>query len=1190
MAVVDQSSVDVPLSLFSSLNTELSPSDIPEGISPDNGDICYLPGSVFTRPGYSRVFVSALQASGRVTYEKSFVLPTKAIKNLYMTNDGTLWVEDVTNAPGVATVLFSSCATTASSVTAFGREYIALSDGVHGEDMPIQYDGTNIWRVTQDGPAVPPVVVSTQLPSTTLAGTGGGGGSVGSVTSIQVTNGGAGYYNGGYVTISGGGGSGATAIATFINYNGYLVGITVTNGGSGYTTAPAVAIHAYSGGGGAAATAYISGGGGGGGGTPSLTRANNVVSAATTSAHGLSVGYQAQIQGAGVTQVGGSISTITLNNEDTPGIATVTTSAPHGLLPSNQVNITGVNGAAVGSGIANVAFSGGIVTITTSAAHGLASGSEVTIAATTAKGINGNWPVAEVPSTTTFTFAFNGSIASPTGTNTVAAYSASDTGTVTYLWPLADVDPAQNYFTVQTAPSPTTFTIQLAYTDGTWTGGTVTFGWDGIFYVTETPTALTFQYQQYGPNATTAQAGTVTPYGQATPGIHQVRQCYLFQSGAISKPSPPATFVANGSQYVSVSGLSIGPANVAARILLFTGAGGAYFFYIPTPAQVNGLVVSTATQINDNTTTSVVLDFSDNTLYAAIGCSIPGNNLAAQVTLGATAGFFTYASRLQAWGERNKVQNFLNMGFDADAAGVNAPQGWTITGTTVAGVTVSLTTRPPGSQWRISTNLSQTLAQSAYADSEGTPILLANTPYTWRLWLKASYLGTGGPNLTATISSASSGFSSTATITNASMSAVGAIVQADFSLPMPATIPTDMMFSFTNTVTTSAYTVTIDELELIYTEEPYLDTQERLSYVDNPEGFNGLTGVLGPEDDASPIMNHGVIRNTLYLVTGGSLHETQDNGSTEPSGWGVNHVADNCGAWSISAIARNPQGIGSAGKEWMTWSGPDGAQIFLGQQPVKISQEIQSLWDAMDESLAAQCWTANDQTSKRCYYGIPLSSSQMQVLVLDYRNLSGEQIAELPPVHISFTGKMIASDLTRKWTQWNGGNFYCGGLMYRSASSQPVMVFGGQNLSGGANVYTLDSSKHTDDDYGIIPAYYITYFFVSHEMEAALQLGSHRKAYQYLTAYAPSIGTISFTPYLCSLANPQASTPAVITGAAPAFDYEMDINVITSRCAFKIQATPLMGQTDTYFSLQKMIVNMKRAPWQPVRGSAGGSY
>ena len=1177
MAVVDPSSVDVPLSLFSSLNTELSPSDIPEGISPDNGDIVYLPGSVSTRPGYKRVFVSVLKASGCVTYEKSFVQPNKQVKNLYLTNDGSLWVEDLTASPGTATLLFASTATMASSVTAFGREYIALSDGVHGADVPIQYDGTNVYRVTQDGPGMPPTVVSAPLPSTALAAT---------VVTPQAVD---------FIVTAGPYVVGAiTYYSTLVIYlpvlsTDFSLGDSVTIAGNSITdfdVTGTIFTLGVTGGITFFAINYnLTTGGTGTGGTvtgvaATLSRAGNIVTAGTVAPHSLQQGYIVQISGVTASTVGTSIASIVLNNADSPGQALVTTASAHGLLPNNTINMNSVPATAVGGGIVNIRLSGDLVTVTTASNHGLQVGAVVSVSPVTNSKLSGEWYVTTVPTGTTFTYVF---------VDTDIA-SGADTGIVEYLWPLANINPELNYFTVLTCPTPTSFTIGLSYTDGTWIGGNIALAWDGKFYVTAVPSPTTFKYQQYGPDAQTISAGTASPFGQATPGIHQVQQCFLFASGAISAPSPPSTFVANGGQYLQIANLVIGPSNVVGRILLFTGAGGAYFFYIPVPAQVNGLVVSTATQINDNTSTTALLDFSDNTLYAAVGCSIPGNNLSAQVVLGPCAGFFTYASRLQAWGEHNKVQNFLNMAFDADEAGINNPQAWTVVGDPTAGVTVSLTSRPPGSQWRMNTSLAQTLSQSAYVDFGGNPILLPSTAYTMRLWLVSSFVGAGGADLVFTLSSASTSYSSTATFSNASMSTTAKFQQANFTLNTPATIPTDLILSFTNTVTGAAYSLTIDELELIYTDDPYLDSQERLSYVDNPEGFDGLTGVLGPEDDQSPIQNHGVIRNTLYLVTGGSLHETQDNGSTEPSGWGVNHVADNCGGWSIASIARNPQGIGSAGKEWMTWSGPDGAQIFLGQQPVKISQEIQSLWDAMDQSLAYQCWAKNDQTNKRCYYGIPLSPTKMQVLVMDYRNLAGEQIAELPPVHISFTGKMIASDLTRKWTQWNGGNFYCGELMYRPGIAQPVMVFGGQNPSNGANVYTLDPSRFTDDDFGIIPAYYTTYFFVSHEMEAALQLGSHRKAYQYLTAYVQSVGTITFTPYLCALTNPQAPTPVVITGQTPGFDYEMDINVITSRCAFKIQATPLTGQTDTYFSLQKMIVNIKKSPWSPVRGTSGGSY
>lgn len=1194
MAVVDATSVDVPLSLFSSLDTELSPSDIPEGISPDNQDIVYLPGSVATRPALQRVFGTPVEVLGTPVYEKSFVTPSGVIKNLYGFNDGNLWVEDVTNAPGVATLLFASAGASAfSSVTAGGWEFIAQSDGQHGVDIPLQYDGTNLWRVTQDGPGAPPTVQSIALPSSTLAASGSGAPQAISTALSTSRQGNAHLFF--Y----------ATATYTTVAAHGFFVGAVVTvtgcsNAFFNVTNATIISVPS--------STTFVISltsstlqNGNGGNATQAinpLTRNANTVTGITATSHGLQVGYQVQIQGAGTSQIGGGITSILLNNEDNPGVATVTTPAAHGLLPNNEISITGVPATAVG-GNTSATNDGSVTTLTATTAHGLAPGAVIKVSGFTGNDqvFNGTFIVSATPSSTTLVYSqpLNETVATVAGSTTTTVpviVSSTTVGAVALTWPIPDT-PTPTFFTVLTAPTATTFTIAITYTDGTWTGGAIAFNWDGIFYVTGIPSSTTFQYQQYGPNAIGTVQGTATPYGQATPGIHQVAQAFLFENGTISAPSPPATFVASGGQYLSLANLATGP-NVKARIVLFTGAGGSQWYYIPVPAQVNGLVVSTATQINDNSTTAATLDFADNTLYAALGASIPGNNLPALNILGPSAGFFTYASRLLAWGNRNKVNGFLNLGFGGGASGIY-PLGWT--GYDAYG---SLQAKRLGDVWQIAVQPGAApcgkLSQSAYADSVGDPILEAGTAYSLRLWLNIS-LASPSVTFTATLSSASTAFTSTATFGGANMTtaAGGSFLSAAFSAVLPATLPSDLTLTISAASTLGAViTLNVGDLEFFPTQQPYNQFESWISYATDAGGslgqFDGNTGILGPEDDLSPIMNFGTIRDQLYIVTGSGLHETADNGQTEPSNWGVRRTADNCGAWSIAAVARNPQGIGCAGKEWMAWSGPDGAQIFTGSNPGKVSQEIQSIWDSIDQTKAYLAWTKNDQTAKRCYFGIPLvSTGAMQTLVLDYRNLDGEGIVSSPPIHISFTGKMIASDLTRKWTRWNV-NAYCGELIYRSGNSQPVMSFGCFGATGGGNIYTLNPAKYTDDDFGRIFAYYTTYFFVSHEMEQMLQLGSHRKAYQYLTAFVQAIGTVNFTPYVNALWNGQVATPNLAGSLTPNIDLEIGLNVIGSRVAFKIAATPLTGQTDSYFNLQKLIINMKKAPWQPVAGSAQGSY
>ena len=537
------------------------------------------------------------------------------------------------------------------------------------------------------------------------------------------------------------------------------------------------------------------------------------------------------------------------------------------------------------------------------------------------------------------------------------------------------------------------------------------------------------------------------------------------------------------------------------------------------------------------------------------------------------------------------------MGFDGGyvISATAVPSGWTYTPGHGTGALVGVG-EPIGGAWEITSDGSTNnkcgiLSQPAYANSSGAPILLGNTQYTFRLKViyGGSATGTNG-SVVAILTSTSAGLLATATISVPTPSAIDSFAkffQADFSAVTPGAIPADAMFEVYGIGNTTTNPLILDELELIYTNQPYIDNQAKISYATNLTAFDADTGNLGAEDDLSPIRNFGIIRQTLYWVTGTGLHETENNGETEPGNWDVNQVADNCGGFSIASVARNPQGIGSAGKDWMIWSGPDGAQIFTGQKPLKISQEIQSVWDAIPAASAYQCWVKNYENAKWCFFGIPTSNS-MQTLVLDYRNIDGAAIAENPPIHISFTGKMIVSDLTRKWTTWTLPA-YCGELMYRNTLAQPQIVLGCQTPSGGANAYILNAAAYSDDDFGQIMASYTTYFFVSHEMEAALQVGSHRHTYTMAQVFIAGIGTFTLTPLAAALTNPFRSSPAFPLSMEPNFDIDFGINVETTRCAFTIAAQPTSG-TDSYFKLQKLVVNMEKAPNAGVRGSAGGSF
>jgi len=75
--------------------------------------------------------------------------------------------------------------------------------------------------------------------------------------------------------------------------------------------------------------------------------------------------------------------------------------------------------------------------------------------------------------------------------------------------------------------------------------------------------------------------------------MFQTRQGYL------TKPGPATSWTASGGKRAVVTNIPTGPSNVVARILCFTGTGGASFFYVGG----GGTLFTGNMVISDNTTT-----------------------------------------------------------------------------------------------------------------------------------------------------------------------------------------------------------------------------------------------------------------------------------------------------------------------------------------------------------------------------------------------------------------------------------------------------------------------------------------------------------------------------------------------------------------------------------------------------------
>ena len=330
MSINIDGAAQASLTVFAGLCTEQAAVDLPEGVSPDCQDIETIPGSVYSRRCLSKVPSATFLGGVTLTYGKSYTMPNGDVRNLWLDSAGNLWWNDVTNGGGVQLLAVLTPGSYGKSITAFGREYIAIIDLLHGADVPLQWDGTFLDRVTQDGPGAPPTIANLVLPAVAGAGSP----------------------------------------------------------------------------------------------TATLVRLNNVVTATTASAHGLKVGYQAQITGLSAQPIGFT-QTITINNEDNPGIATVKMTAPHGIAPGIFVSIQAPPAVSLGGGIAAISWAGGIATVTLTAAAVVSPGAQVTIAGTT--NYNGTWTVLAVLDATDFTFAMTpltapGSESAGTASSDLAGY------------------------------------------------------------------------------------------------------------------------------------------------------------------------------------------------------------------------------------------------------------------------------------------------------------------------------------------------------------------------------------------------------------------------------------------------------------------------------------------------------------------------------------------------------------------------------------------------------------------------------------------------------------------------------------------------------------------------------------------------------------------------------------------------
>jgi hypothetical protein len=636
-----------------------------------------------------------------------------------------------------------------------------------------------------------------------------------------------------------------------------------------------------------------------------------------------------------------------------------------------------------------------------------------------------------------------------------------------------------------------------------------------------------------------------TATGNISPGVHQCSVIFVTRQGYWTVPSPPFSWTAVGGKQAIITNIPTGPSNIVQRLLAFTGSGGDTFYQVP----------ATMT-INDNATTSLVVDFTDTILLSGVSMDY----LFSQVELPNQLGVVPYVERLFWWGERAKMDNWRNLSFDGgwDPTGSGRPLGWVLDPSFGAGATREPSKVVWGDAFRIVadgvTAERGYISQNAITDVNGDPLLLNNTDYSVRVRIARSAGLTAGTLRVNAFSPTAGQIATGIAVTATQLTSAYVEFTADLFTPQTA-LPADLILRvYADGVPgPSGESFYVDCIEVFPTSAAQNASLVRASSTEAPESYDGVTGIQSiAENNGQGIRAAFTLRNNLYFAKERSLYVTATDGVNEPALWQVSEVSNKVGTPSA-------HGIGY-GEEWVVIAGRSGLYYFDGSEPVKLSQEIQPTWDAINWQYGQRLWVQVDTQHKRILVGVPMGAATQpsQVLVLDYtEGLQDPLVAVL-----------TTPERGRKWATWSIAANSCG-LIERSTGV--AQIFLGSNNSSG-KIYSPVEGQYSDDGVAI-NSFYSTAFL------AATGL-SGRNLFGYLTGYVQGAGSLALSAVL-----PGGVTLAALgtwsLGAPASRDMEQFTNVLAERVSYQV-GTNAVG---AWFALTKLVPWAKPDPFAIVRGT-----
>ncbi|MGA8143438.1 MAG: hypothetical protein WB987_06095, partial [Candidatus Acidiferrales bacterium] len=501
-----------------------------------------------------------------------------------------------------------------------------------------------------------------------------------------------------------------------------------------------------------------------------------------------------------------------------------------------------------------------------------------------------------------------------------------------------------------------------------------------------------------------------------------------------------------------------------------------------------------------------------------------------------------------------------NLSFDGgwDAAVSGRPLGWQLDPANGAGGSRESSDAVWGDAYRITgdgaTLIRGVISQNANTDAAGNPLCVKNVDYSLRARIKrSSNLVSGTLRINA--------FSPTLGLigTGLSISAgQAATVYQEFTANLftpQSSLPSDLVLRVyvDGTPGPVGESFLVDNIEVFPSNAAQNSSLVRASGTQEPEAYDGVSGIMEiAANNGQGIRAAFKLRNNLYFAKERGLYVTATDGVNEPALWGIEEASNAVGTPSA-------HGIGY-GEEWVVIAGRSGLYYFDGGEPVKLSQEIQPTWDAINWQSGQNLWVQVDTQHKQILVGVPIGAATQpnQILMLDYTE--GLQ----DPLVAAFS----SPERSRKWAPWFIAANSCG-LIERNTGV--VQVFFGSN-DGSSKIRALTKGQFSDDGVAI-HSYYTTAYLSSTGI-------SGRNLFGYLTAYVRGAGSLSLSAF-----SPGAvtSTPLGLwTLSSPASrDMEQFTNVLSERISVQF-GTDAVG---SWFSLTKLVPWAKPDPFAVVRGT-----